>query len=158
VDVVAVLDRRAEGPEGVEVRVEPAAADHVASGRGHLGRAEARQQRPGDQERGADALGERRVDLGLVHVGGAQDERVAVAGLDAHAKVGEELEQRLRVADPRHVVDHHRLLGQQRAGEERQRCVLVPCGHDRSGERRAAFDHELLHRAAARLPIPWLFP
>ena len=46
----------AERPEGVEVRVEAAAADHVAARRRHLRAAEARQQRPGEQERGADAL------------------------------------------------------------------------------------------------------
>ena len=49
-----VAPRRAEG---VEVGIQPPAADDVAAGRRHLGAAEARQQRAGEQERGADALG-----------------------------------------------------------------------------------------------------
>ena len=52
----------------------------------------------------------------------------------------------LRVADPRHVVQGHPLLGEQRAGQQRQRGVLVPGGHDGARERHAAFDHELLHK------------
>ena len=62
-DVAAVLDRGAEGAEGVEVRVEPPAADHVAARRRQQRLAEAREQRPGDEEGGPDALGQRRVDL-----------------------------------------------------------------------------------------------
>ena len=53
----------AERAEGVQVGVEPAAADHVAAGRRHVGLAEARQQRAGEQEGGADALGQLGVDL-----------------------------------------------------------------------------------------------
>ena len=64
-DVAVVLDVRAEGAEGVEVRVEAAAADHVAAGRRQQRLAEAGEQRAGDEERGADALGQRRVDVGL---------------------------------------------------------------------------------------------
>ena len=74
--VAAVVDGRAERAERVEVRVEPAAADHVAAGRGHLRRAEARQQRAGEQERGPDPLGQARVDLGALHRG-AVDEDLA---------------------------------------------------------------------------------
>ena len=145
-DVLAVLDGRAERAEGVEVRVQPAAADHVAARRRHRRAAEARQQRAGGQERGADALGERGIDLRLVHVGGAQHDGVGLGPLDRHAEVGEQLEQGLGVADPRHVVQRHPLLGEQRAGQQRQRGVLVSGGHDGAGQRHAAFDHELLHR------------
>ena len=67
-----VLDVGAEGDEGVEVRVEAAAADDVAAGRRHQGGAEARQQRAGEQEGRADALGEVGVDLGARHVAPAR--------------------------------------------------------------------------------------
>ena len=60
----------AERAEGVEVRVEPATADHVAAGRRHVGAAAAGEQRPGEQERGADALGP-----AAVHVRVAQRRR-----------------------------------------------------------------------------------
>ena len=47
---------RAHRAERVEVRVEAPATDHVAAGRRHHGAAEAREQRAGEQERGADLL------------------------------------------------------------------------------------------------------
>ena len=56
------LDRRAERAHRVEVRVEAAAADHVAAGRRHRRAAEAREQRAGEQERGTDLLAELAVD------------------------------------------------------------------------------------------------
>ena len=53
-DVALVLDVRAERPEGVQVRIQPAAADHVAARRRQQRRAEAGQQRAADQHAGAD--------------------------------------------------------------------------------------------------------
>src|SRR5438067_24090 len=52
------LDRRAELGERVHVRIEPAPADDVTARRRHARTAEAREQRPGDQERRADAARE----------------------------------------------------------------------------------------------------
>ena len=66
VDVAAVLEGRAERGEGVEVRVQAPAADDVAAGRRHAHAAEAREQRAGEQERGADALRQLAVDDRLV--------------------------------------------------------------------------------------------
>ena len=75
-DVAAVLDARAERLERVEVRIEPAAADHVAAGRRHQRAAVAREQRAGEQERGADALGQLAVDVGRRHpIGADRDDR-----------------------------------------------------------------------------------
>ncbi len=145
-DVAAVLDVRAEGAEGVEVRVEAAAADHVAAGRRQQRLAEAGEQRAGDEERGADALGQRRVHLGLGDLVGLERERVALAAVDVDAEVLEQHEQRLRVADPRHVVEHDLLVGEQAGGEERQGRVLVSGGDDGARERHPAFDDELFHQ------------
>jgi hypothetical protein len=146
VDVAAVLDGRAERAERIEVGIQAAPADHVAARRGQQRGAEAREQRAGDQERGADPLGEIRVDVGLVHVGGAQlDGVLAVAG-HADAEVGEQLDQRLRVTDARDVVQDDRLGRQQRGGDQREGGILVAGGHDGSAERSPAFDHELLHK------------
>ena len=77
-DVAAVLEGRAERGERVEVRVQAAAADDVAAGRRHPHAAEAREQRAGEQEGRADALGQVAVDDGLVggQVGRAQRDRV----------------------------------------------------------------------------------
>ena len=86
-DVAPVLDARAERAEGVEVRVEAAAADDVAARRRHHRAAEARQQRAGEQERGADALGELAVDLrARVDAGRAERDLVVVAPLDARRR------------------------------------------------------------------------
>ena len=63
------LDLDAELGEAVDVRVEPAPPDHVAAGRRHGRAAEAREQRAGEQERGADAAAQLLVELGLVHAG-----------------------------------------------------------------------------------------
>ena len=64
VDAVDV-DVGAERGERVDVRVEAAAADHVAARRRHGHPAEAREQRPGEQERGADLARELGVEVGL---------------------------------------------------------------------------------------------
>ena len=59
------VDLDAELGEGVNVRVEPAAPDHVAARRRDARAAEAGEQRPGKQERGADLAAELGVELGL---------------------------------------------------------------------------------------------
>ena len=148
-DVAVVLDLGAERAERVEVRIEPAAADHVAAGRRHHGGAEARQQRAGDEERRADALGEVRIDVGAVDLVGLQRDRVVRDPLDGHAEVGEQREHRLRVADPRDVGELDPLLGEKAGGEQRQSRVLVAGGHDGAGQRHAALDDELFHGRAA---------
>ncbi len=61
-DPAIAVDPGAEILEGVEVGVEPAAADEVTARRWHPRLAEAGQQRPREQERGADLLGELLVD------------------------------------------------------------------------------------------------
>ena len=143
---------RAQRAEGVEVRVQPPPADHVAARRRHDGDAEAGQQRAGGQERGADALGEPRVHVGLRDVGGVERDGVVVAVADLDAEVGQQVQHRLHVADPRDVVEDDLLLREQAARQQRQRRVLVPCGDDRAGQRHPAFDDEFLHGASARPP------
>ena len=58
-------DLRAELLERVDVHVESPAADHVAARRRQRRAAEAREQRAGDEERGADAVAEPGSTLGL---------------------------------------------------------------------------------------------
>ena len=90
----------------VEVRIEAPAADHVAAGRRHHRAAEAREQRAGEQERGADRLGAAAVDLRVrVDVGGAQADLVLAEPVDRDAEALEHREHRLDVADPRDVAD-----------------------------------------------------
>jgi hypothetical protein len=145
-DVALVAEGGAERAERVEVRVQPPAADRVAAGRRHVGVAEARQERACEQERGADALGVRAVDVRVaVDARRAQAHLVVVAPLDAHADPAQHAQHRLDVPDARDVADHDLLGGQHRGGEDRQRAVLVAGGDDRAFQRRAAVDDELLH-------------
>ncbi len=144
-DVAVVLDVRAEGAEGVEVRIQAAPADHVAAGRRQQRLAEAGEQRPADEHGGADPLGQLGGDLRGADVVGLQAHGVAVAALHLHAEVLEQLQEVLGVADLRHVVQHDGLGREQACGQERQGRVLVPGGHDGAGQRHAAFDDELLH-------------
>ena len=147
-DPAAAVDPGAEVLEGVEVGVEAATADEVAAGRRHLRLAEARQQRPGEQERGADLPRELLVHRAAGDAAPAQ--RRTLLSADPGDLDPELLEQRdlgFGVADPRHPVQQHLLLGQQAGGEDRQRRVLVAGDGQLPGEGNAALDNELLHRS-----------
>ncbi len=61
----------------------------------------------------------------------------------------EDLEHRVDVADARHVAHEDLLLGEDARGEDRQGAVLVAGRNHRAGQRRAAFDDELLHELSA---------
>ena len=90
------LDLDAELGEPVDVRVEPAPPDHVAAGRRHGRAAEAREQRAGEQERGADAAAQLLVELGLVHADGVDPDLVLAEPLGVGADVDQQLDHRLR--------------------------------------------------------------
>ena len=81
---------------------------------------------------------------------GAQRDDVLLAPLDLDPEPLEQREHRLDVADARDVAHDDLLLGEQGGRKRGQRTVLVPGGHDRSGERPAALYDELLH--GARVP------
>ena len=68
------------------------------------------------------------------------------AAMRAYARRFGEDEERLGVADPRHVVEHDLLGREQAGGEERQGRVLVAGGYDGARERHPAFDDELFHQ------------
>ena len=82
-DLATALGGRAHRAERVQVRVQPPAADHVASRRRHHGAPEASQQRARQQERRSDQLRQLALDLDLVHVR-AQHKRDLVGPTPAH--------------------------------------------------------------------------
>ena len=139
---------RAEVAEGVEVRIEAAAADGVAPGRRHRDLAEAGEQRAGEQEGRADPRGEILVDHGRADVGGAEPDVVVGQPLDLDAELREDRDLRLGVANPRHVAQNDVLLGEQAGGEDRQSRVLVAGGDDLPAQRGAALNHEFLQSLA----------
>ena len=142
-------DGGAEVAEGVEVRIEAAAADRVAAGRRHPDLAEAREQRAGEQERGPDPGREApRRPRSSPTRGGAEPDVVGAEPLDLDPELGQDRDLRLGVADARHVAQDDVLLGEQAGGEDRQCRVLVAGGRDLPAERDAALNHELLQSLA----------
>ena len=140
------LDPRAEAFERVDVRIEPAPADHVASRRRHARPAEAREQRAGEQERRPDPLRENPIDLVGREPLRIDAHLVRPRPLRVGAGPADELEHRLDVANPRDVRERHRLVGEQAGGEDRQRAVLVPRGADAAAERVSTLDDEGMRR------------
>ncbi len=106
--------------EGVEVRVEAAAADEVAAGRGHVRLAEAGQERSREQERGADPRREVLVGRDVGDARGLEAKLVVGAPLGLDADALQDRDLRLGVADPRHVREQDLLVGEQARGEDRQ--------------------------------------
>jgi hypothetical protein len=156
-DVSRDLDDRTHRPEGVEVRIQAPASDHVAARRRHLDVPVARQERAGEEERGADPLGQLAGGRGvrIVHRRGVDGDLVLAAPLDPRSEVLEQPDHRVHVADARHIAQHDLLLGEEAGREQGQRGVLVPGRGHGARQRDAAFDDELLHgRAPARGPAP----
>ena len=145
-DVAVVLDRRAERAECIQVRVEPAPPDHVASGRRHLGAAEPGQQRAGEQEAGAKPLGQVAVDVVVVDPLRGDRDFARRGPRDAGTQRLEQQQHRLDIRDRGDVPEHDLVLRKQARGEDRQRAVLVSGRDDRAGQWHAAFDDELFHR------------
>ena len=122
-------------------------------GRRHDGAAEARQQRPGEQERRANLAAEVGIELGLRDPGAVDAHLVRARPDRVGAEVGEQLDHHLDVADARQVRQPHLLGGEHGRGEDRQGAVLVPGRADRAGERATALDDERLHEAGAIVPV-----
>src|SRR5207253_7291302 len=88
------------------------------------------------------------VDRAPGNATGAEPDAVVTDPGDLHPEVLEQGDLRFGVADPRHPVQQHLLLGEQAGGEDRQRRVLVAGDGDLAGEGSTALDYELLHRPA----------
>jgi hypothetical protein len=98
-----------------------------------------------DNSASPDPLGEVGIDLRAGHRVGAQRDGVIAAPLGLDAEIDEQLDHRLDVPDPRHVVQQQLLVGKEAGRQQRQCGVLVAGGRDRAAERHAALDDELLH-------------
>ena len=133
--------------ERVDVRIEAAAADHVAAGRRHGRAAEAREQRAGEQERGADAAAELLVELGLVDArrcrrgsrsrrSTRRRRRCPRAARPSSGRRGSAARSSASRARPRAA--HAARIG--------SAPFLFPAARDRPAERPPALDHEGLHR------------
>src|SRR5947208_9854027 len=127
------------------MRVEAPAADHVTPRARDRDASEAREQRPGEQERGADLAAELRIEIGLLDRRRIDTHVVRTSPLDARADMRQEIDHRLDIADARHVREADLVAGEEARSEDRERSVLVPgCPH-RAREGAPALDHERLH-------------
>lgn len=88
------------------------------------------------------------VDRDLANAGGAEPHAVVGDPFDIHSKPLQQRDLRFGVANPRHPVQEHVLLGQQAGGKDRQRRILVAGDGQLPREGRSASDDELLHGSA----------
>jgi len=142
---LADLEAGAEGLEPQEVGVEAAAADDVAARRGQLDLAEAREDGPGEEDRRADAAGERGVDRRPGEVLGGDADGLGGQALDLAAEGLEDLEHDLDVRDVGQVLEDDRLGREQARRQDRQGFVLAASWRDGALERSASLDDETLH-------------
>ena len=138
------LDLGAERGEGVDVGVDPAAADDISARRRHGGGAEAGEQRPREEDGRADLVGKLLVELRRRQAGRVDAHLVRADPVGLRARAANEGEHRVHVADPRHVFELHRLAREQRRGEDRQSGVLVAGSLHAPRERVPSLDHERL--------------
>ena len=138
--------------EGQKMRVETAPADDVAAGRRQRHLAAAGQQRPGQQDRGADPRAQLRIEIGGADFLGVDRQRVALVPFGRGADRADQFDQRLGVADARHVFQRDRMLGEQGGGDDRQRGVLVAGRLDRARKPVAAFNDVLNGRHGRSMP------
>ena len=145
---VAAHGRRSapSAAERVEVRVDAAAADDVAARRRHVDRPLARQQRPGQQDRGADAGAERRGRARCARCGSARTIELVLP----HPRRRRRRRGRRARPSPRRRGCAGRSTRRTSSSVRRQAArmgraaFLLPSGRTVPGERDAALDDELL--------------
>ena len=143
-EAVVQLERRAEPLEREEVRVDTTASDDVAARRRQLDvRRSARAAAPAsriDARIFRHSSGSRFADSTVLRVNA---QRVALGPLDVDADRRDQLDERLDVANARHVFEDDRMLGEQRRADDRQRGVLVARRPDGAGQLLSSLDDEL---------------
>jgi hypothetical protein len=143
-DLVAIAhqDPGAQRLEHQEVGVHPPAADDVTPGWREDRFPEPRDQRGGEQNRGANLGAERRIERLAHRAAGVDGQRVGPGPLHRGAEVREQRRHGFDVPDPRHIGQVDRPVGQQGRGENRERGILVARGAHRAGKRPAALNLE----------------
>ena len=132
--VAAHLEARAQLFECEEVRIHPAAADDVATGRRQRDLSEAREQRAGEQDRRADLRAEARVECLRARRAWIDPEVVGAGPFHRGTEVHQQFAHRLDVANAWHLVQLHQAIGEECGGEDREGGVLVTGGTDRAAQ------------------------
>ena len=120
-------------------------SDDIAARRGDDGASAPHEERAGQQERGAHARAELRVELGLANLGRMHADLVLAHPLDFDAEIAEQGEHGVDVPDSRDVSEQHGVARQHAGGEDRQGAVLVSGRPHAPVQGLSAFDHEGLH-------------
>ena len=139
------LDLRAERFQREQMGVHAAAADDVAAGLRDVCRSAAREQRSGQENRGADSLRELCVRSRRHLALRVETNDIFFATFDANAELLDDLEHHADVLNVGKVVQRNRLIGQQTGSEDRQRGILVAASADGALEASSPFDDEALH-------------
>ena len=125
--------------------VQATAADHVTSRRREQDAPKARQQRTGQQNGSADALGECAGGTDLVDAAGIHGDGVGRVPGHVRPQGVKDFRQRLDVLDARDVFQGDGLGPQKGGGEGGKSCVLIAGGPYAPLEGMAAFDKEVCH-------------
>ena len=98
------LERRAQPLEREKMGVDAPPSDDVAARRRKLDVTASREQRAGEQNRRANLLAQLRIEVRRANRLGVDAQGVARGPGDVHPRRGDELDERLDVADARHVL------------------------------------------------------
>ncbi len=147
------IDDRTELAQAVDVQVHRPAADGAAAGQRDARLAEAREQRPEHEERGAHRLHEIVRCLVAVDAGGA-DASTARPALDRRAEILEQTQRRPHVDDVGQVAHLARFVGEQRREEDRQRGVLRPRDRHLTLQPPSAPHQDGIHQPPLPVPRP----
>ena len=146
VAVGVVVEVGAQLLDADEVRVQPPAANLVASGFGDDGAPEAGHQRPCQHHRAAQAGARLQESLALqvvqVHVRGLEAVGVRAFLGHPHAHVAQQLDEVVHVEDVGHVAHHHLVRREQCRADDLQRLVLGALRADFPAQLVSSFDDE----------------
>ena len=110
--------------------VRSAATDDVASGLPEARPLTPVEQRRGEEKGRANLACKRGGQLVAPQIFRGDTRGVGIEILDSRAERRRDLEHVAHVADPRQVVERHRLVGQKTRGDEGKCFVLIPCRCD----------------------------
>ena len=147
------FDLGADRFKRLEVEVDGPVADSAAARQRHGGVAGAGEQRPQHQDRRAHPAhhvigrdsGDQR--FGLQRHPPADLALLQTLNLGRHAKLVQEMAEAVDVGEARQVAERQLLVGEDGAGEERQRAVLGARDRDDAFEPLAALDDDGVHEA-----------
>ncbi len=154
---LALLDRRAELAQHLEVEVDRPAADVTAAQAGDEGVAEAVQQRAAQQDRDArgTGVGVDVRDVGALHVRGVEDQLAGlVAGADGHTVQLQQAAHDAHVTDVGDVAQPAGPVSEQRGDHGLRHEILRAADADLSLERGAAVDKQDIVRAGHGSRVP----